>query len=1749
MEPISLDTNKTTPQETISLDPNNSTVALPPDVSDKRARKIEFGLGPVTGMNKDQAAQAITMGQEPQLRKSQADFLDAQKLKQKSQLLTGLMKNFDSLTDDQVKFVNDKYTMANLMGQQPPTDPHSVMEDYYAGEYLKPMHDISDQFTGGSFMPQAQKEVPDHVENIKQFGHSIIETNEIIRTKLEDAKAKVARQSTLGWGLDFAKGLVPGYNEVKLRGNTDDVGFFNGLRGTNLMEQARSDWRLPPEELKARLNSPQMKKLETDNPQVAVEYYEAMLGYSTSKENLNNAFTLLDASAIPALPIGRALLSGGKAAIRGAAEATGVTAALERKVDLINQTLTATKDVVKSTEGTGPTFLDQINRQYGENINSLEGRIQSLKERLKEPPSMEGGLAETDNIPDLIKGLEQEKIGWQSWYIDTLKASGSSVEEQLENLSSMRVNQVVDKDPVVASAEGRGDLKTAAIENATKQSSEELQGVANREKNTAQALTDNINTMQTTFESNPGRGGQEIVNRLREDTDNFTKRLINAVNNIVRVQRIRPILANKIALEQIRDYTKELYPGLRNAILNISDPIYNRALSSYTQKMYLGRSTGEMFASKEEAQGFAKLNRLDGTANEIQKGMGWYLEVSRPLDETMKPIRDWLVKTKETQTPGGWLNAAVGWLRTGEDTLSREQSIQRKLATINTSPFMQFAKDSMKDVKELGSLKNIKNAWSNWKEWERTVDYARSAPDPKDPTIKGHFFDTGQDLDDFYLRSFNRFPSNTEKAAYFNFKRISEYDRVLRSMSLYRNKSRLGVESHAISVYNEAGEKLQSPFFDGVIRSEMPGGTHTLMIVGGKKDGGWVGAANAMPPKMREKLKDDIQKGVYKVIEVYDPSSKPLNGFANAKDARVRWVVTKNADTRGISVTDQVPYRGGGHFDYDYEHYIKQANIRFDEVSNSHWYEGDTTLMPISLRAQGEDVVSRLNKIRELIKSDKIDEAKTLATSAEGFPAIPWDEHYGWYMPSKNSLGRAVPPRLNKDEPFHVLSKDTSIGNVDNSLQARFEQDADGNAIHGYYDGTREGSLAKTGQVQYTQPRDSYEMYSLRDVGSRNNPLYSYEPAKLIDPITTMNRSLSQIVNSTFMDDYKIYSVESWIQEAKPWLSTGNRKLTDIDRSPYYYFSKPEWKRDAEKATPDIIRRLMGAKLKIDQLVGIPNKTDTFIHSMSQAMSDTIYSKLGPKGSMIDPAWMLPSLTDPTRFARAIVFNAKMGLFSIPQVFVHASTVANVFGIAGPKNAFKGSLGAFMHGLGAVNQNESILNWAGKITEAFGWRPGEWQESFDTVRNRTGFMNVADEHVYADMAMSNRLFQSKTKNFLDAGQIFFRSGVTTLRAASWHTAFKEFRDLHPTGAISDSDVAEILQRADLLSHNMTRASTSALTTGVMATPAQFYSYWLRLTEMMMSKRLTTLEKARLFGVNAVLYGAPVSAGLLPFTYPLTDGLRNYAQANGYQPGENWYSTAVMEGIPALLGGLISGKGELHKGNIYNIGDRYGVKAPIEDIVDSDKTVLQIMGGAAYNSLGNTWAQTDGLRRLAYGVMHGNMDVLGDLTPEDVIGPFKEITSVNGINQVIAATRYGNWLSKNNAVLHPSSVASSLIYATMGLSEQRNTELWTMSQSLKANKEYENHVFGMFQNRWSLGVQSMQNNDLEQAKAYFKESMSILHQLGYPEEKIPAAMATAMQNAHENAVDRTKYNYYMNMPNKQPGALQKSVEIEKERGER
>jgi hypothetical protein len=142
---------------------------------------------------------------------------------------------------------------------------------------------------------------------------------------------------------------------------------------------------------------------------------------------------------------------------------------------------------------------------------------------------------------------------------------------------------------------------------------------------------------------------------------------------------------------------------------------------------------------------------------------------------------------------------------------------------------------------------------------------------------------------------------------------------------------------------------------------------------------------------------------------------------------------------------------------------------------------------------------------------------------------MEFDEFHAQFKPGRNEAGEITSPQYDINEPFRVVPRGKSILDIDSDLQLRYGK--------AFKNGLTSGSLNRHFSVAFNTEREADGLRTLADVGTKGNPSYKFTPAELVDPVTTLNRSLNRIVNSAFMDDYKIYAVEHWLREAEPHLA------------------------------------------------------------------------------------------------------------------------------------------------------------------------------------------------------------------------------------------------------------------------------------------------------------------------------------------------------------------------------------------------------------------------------------------------------------------------------------------------------------------------------------------------------------------------------------------------------------------------------------
>jgi hypothetical protein len=1794
--------------------PVQAPISLPDNVAQIRAVKTQQGIGQHLNKTTEDIKAEIQAGREDSLRQIAASNLNVEKTKAKLQEITRLSTlKGGPLDENEYARVMDPFNPNNQ-----PVNPDSVTETEYAKKYVQSVQEAVD--ITKSELQNSQNENPEQYAATLDKSSDLTARMEYFRKLRENAEQTVSQQTWPGYLADTAKNMIQPYVEFKMRGNTSDVGYFGGgfLLGTNLQEQADHIFGLPKEEAFAQAKAIG-DSLAKDNPQLAVKFYEYLEGLPSTDRVLDNAFTLLtpfDYAAVgktvgnvakgihlenTARKAARQLVSiADKAEADVAAKAEGMgdlsTAATERASNIVLQDMSGKRSPIDQSKEPLLTFLNQDKDKIATAPGNLNGEqvrriqdaydasgksfIQKLTDavrinRIPMPLAVKNGInILKDTVMDYYPGIRNAILDVSNplyepksntyWHevtfgnFDGTLFSNPKTAENFARLHGMDDVQVV---------EGQGRITNAKVQQLLDQRVQ---------------LQKNLNAAEDAIEANRLRMNDNKLpeaDRLKAKEQyaglsDFKKNFQKGIDEVDLRLKSNDTYDRSASLQgkikQAQAYNKDASKALVKETLSAEDrQILKDSIEA--NKARIAEHNQELRALKT---GKAEVVARGATTVE-QHGVGYKIVVRRPLVETDKAVRDLMIRdangnlipeaisTNSQKGLGAMFNAALWRMRTSEDTLSLNESIQRKVGTYTQSLFKEWAAQEAAYIRQISSgtirqdpvtgesipywkakpvsvyNKITGNTHKNYADFIRTLEHARDAKDPITGQ-PGYFFETPGQLNDHYLKFYGYSPSFAEHQAYFSFVRMVEGDRMLREIAEFRNRARLGVEQFSLSTKDAKGQPVSSGFFDGRKLKKFPGGDDVLMIMGQRQGQeklinlGGIG----LQGQRLEEIRKAVEEGRMSVIELYAPEFKPLREFSDvAGNEHIRYILTDKAQSKPIEF-NHVNRRGGGHFEYDYDHFLKQADM-YHQYENTAGvkgryksvYQGDKTFMPLLNRAMGTDIANKLHTVQDLIKAGKIDEAKDFITRT-----MPIEPHklLDMFKPGRDAAGKQTLPALSLEEPFVVVPKGRSVMDIDaQRLTSRYGK--------AFKDSGNTGSLNKQFSVAYNTERESTGLTHWEDVGSQGNPIYKYAPSgKMVDPITTMNKSLNRIVNSAFMDDYKIYAVEHWLREAEPFLEPVRLKLARS--APNWVFTSSMDKSAFTVGTsPEIVRNLLSNRFKINQFIGVPSSVDTAIHTAKQWLVDTSYNKFGPeanrtlvqKAITIAPNWMLSHLTDPVTFLRSMTFHEKLGLFNPAQLLVQAQTYATILSIS-PIHGVSGTYAALLHGWSRLNRNPEILsaldNYASKLS-VFGqskWRPGEFKEAMETLE-RTGFENVAGEYSNLNTALKTDFVGNGFRSLLHAGTFFFTKGEQSTRVGAWYTAFREFREANPTGPLSQANIGKILQRADLLTSNMSRASNSFVNQGVFSLTSQFLTYQLRLAELFLGKRLgdTPFERAmartRLITFYSLLYGAPSAVGLTGL--PMQNSIRSEATQRGYTMGENWLSTAIDQGLPAMAAAFITGKGDWTKGNNYNIGDRLGSPGftQFTDAMKSDHAWYQLLAGASGTTLLNTLTSTNNFFHAVADVFRPNKEKQFPLKADDFVDIFKEISSVNQAWKLYAAINTGKWLSKNEGYVGDVTKTNAAFMAITGLSPAQQDNEYIKSGIRKSDEEYQKYIMKETIKEMQRYYQDQKDHNYASAKDHFRRADTLMEAGGFPSDRKASVLSMAARG-YESMIDSGDYKY-------------------------
>lgn len=1649
-------------------------VPLPPEVAAARANKAAFGLSKVTGKSKDDYVNAISSGAEGVARQDDAAKVDGLRVQMAK----------DMLAQGQFSSVQD---VANLTKA---TDPNAVFEEHYAKEYIDKLNWSGSDRDKDSWLYDAMVGVPEEFDAAKKQGQGLVFKRQMLLTRVQNAEADVKQQSWVPYLVDTAMDMV-GYGEVKQRGQVPDVGMITGGLGlgTNLEQQSFKLFQMSDEDF-----TKQLEKIDAsfgDNPSLKASFYKSMLGMSSSDVILNNIFTGANVAGLA--DIGKAIAT-----------------PIARKLAFTNQVYRAVRDMAKSVPDNIPPEVAA--------------------------PAVAGKALES--------AVQKVKIDT----IDEIKGTADPVKQMQDRLGDI---YQTDAGQVKANP-GRFGLEAA------NRLSDAMLSVRDKLFNAISAAMKVDRTPSVEIEANARKIQQEIANRHR-GVDNT---VLNVGKGIYLPEL--NVRAYNVAIgTQEGDLFSTRGEALVNAKLNghviinnlVDDPAVQAKYREISNFIHLSREQGLKDQEESFLEQLAALPRHKEGSTIEEQGGKFYINKVVYLPEkedfvknvylthkmggmTHQEFQEALSKGISTGIPPSWgsgmVNAILGRLRNPGERMSISEMINRDIATTGPNVLLAPIREGAKIIKRIPK--------AYWEDFNRMIKYTQKRLN-EETGLPGKGFDNPAEIENFYTQYIKdrdgnpRLPSPQEIEAYFNYKELILNDLSVRSIEVHKNKLILGTEEHAFNYKDGSGNKLSTPFIEGVRKFTPPNDFFNVLYMGAtKKDHKVYHGWDSMPKALREELEANLSSGGNKtrVVHLLDPKTKPLSDLTSE---RVDYVVSHDMDTKplGFKPINRV---GDGHLIPEWDYYFKQANMDVDK--RLAIYNGDKTFMSFQRLDQAKEILPKLEKVRLLlekhIKLSPEDEESVARFEGEGGATgkdwleqaaeanretgIPWHTVYDAFIGKK---------WMSVHEPIHIVPKNTLIGQMGEegvALRNRYSHLK-------FVDSTQgEGSLLAKAMVEFTGERDAQELYTVVNKGSKQDPIYSYEPAAYLDPITTMERAYSRIIKSAYIDDMKQFSVEHWAQQAKDYINV--RDPEEVTRNPmHYFFSKPDYK----KGVPfEVWSQLESNRLQAKEFLGVMSDTDKAIYRLSQKAVDTVYgTKLGKSKYVMMTLDKMAATRDPVGLVRSWAFHATEGFFNPKAFFTQAATYFNILSIS-PKHAPSAAMASLLYGITRINNKPetiayldklaSELTLTGRLGITSRFKPGQFAEAMQLL-DGSGFAHVGNTHSFQGRIPTNRVIRNGAQTFLDWGTTPFNIGASSTRVAGFFTAYLEHMAEHPGAAISRTDAGKILHRANLLDHNMSSAYASKAHTGLMSLPMQFGAYSLRVMEMLTGKQLSREEKARLLVGSSLMWG--VRGGALGLAgLPLANWVIKETEAYyGYVTGQNTLIDFVVNGLPALIANVITG-------TWYDLS-RWGNQGAeqLAEIFSHEKSIAEAATGVVGSLLENTIKGASNFYRAL------TAPSLFPPTGREMLDLFKSLSTVRDIDKLQLALRTGRWFTQNETYVGDISQFNAWVAALTGAIPTRLTDVYNKQSAVKDIEEDLKHYTKQYEINIERALRAGVDQDDSNLKHYFAQANSILQLI--PFDKRASVVRQAFEAHNKDLASRVDWKLFMEVQH-DPETFQKIQQI-------
>lgn len=1169
-----------------------------------------------------------------------------------------------------------------------------------------------------------------------------------------------------------------------------------------------------------------------------------------------------------------------------------------------------------------------------------------------------------------------------------------------------------------------------------------------------------------TFFRNAQYMGRELAQRLEVGAQAEAGDLFKTLSTTRRTPRLTTEQL-QIGLRQAQLYLEREYGTRATFSDHVLDTYHipaeaNRLANVDAMVMRLGESKATGFTSAERAENFRKnvFKLSDQEAFVTRQGDSFFIDIPRNVNEADDLVRA-AVWSPQSQKPQGMIASSLSWLRSADYLVPAFQRKTRKLSQ-HALQNVRLAVKDLEDKTFFAMSKNERRELFTFLENQRDIGREVGAVDPS----KRRWFASAGEFEQAWIDRFQKPPTPNQTKGYDTYARVMDFDYLLRNAAMYRDFARLGVENFRVPGTSWfLGKKLDSLPWHVGMKGEHDAG---IYLLDGEKSRFFY--KFDVNEDLRKHIDGLIKAEGYSVLQVAAPAKHPLKGVAKTAAGtplsdEVHYILTKEYD-KGALPHKLVDYDPGPHVIYPHKWYLAVPVVR-EGRKGKLTYFGDNVALNLTSEAEGREWASKYNVFRRLLQQGRKDEAFAYA---EG--NLPHD---------RKGLEQLF---LHNNSPFDlshdITVREAGYTTVETNPTLK-KMVSDGRLV----DATKNPhDLSSQMDKSFTQERD---MILQTPQGLR------LTNAEQLDPYASLHRALNQSLRNLYMNDYKTSALDSfWTR----WGHMMRPPLETLRSYPGFFLFNPQWESVASNQWP----ALASAKAElraIASFVGSQSELGGAIKAYETKVQNLFYKVAGSElaGKLDTSNGLLSAVRNPFDFMRQLAFHSRLGLFNPAQYLVQASQMNHAIAIAGVRDGVSGISGAWFLRAALINPQhiDHIASMAGK----FGWKPAEFK-ALAKFMDETGISKVGGETVFRDQLDPPLIRSALGHLMVDIGPAFFNEGERMGRLTGLATAFKQFvrkNGIESVRNLSDRDAATILDRADLISGNMTRASAAAWQHGVFAPATQFFSWNARMVEQLLGKQLSGAEKARVTLAYGVMYGVPTAASMWAGGWPFYDGIKKAAMERGIDIHSGWFEAAT-DGMYSYLLHLATGKD-------YNLVQRTapGNNQALADIVSGDTSLPGLIFGASGSILADTFKAMTPFYYYLSSVFSGN-DTEFKVTPSHFVNALRTMAkTADNATLALGVWNYGKWITKTGTVVSDKVDAWDGVAAALGfspLSEVSETYLRTNlnKSETKIYQSYESDAFKEVRQ----ALQALAAGDYERAALHSTNARAIMELGAIPFER-------------------------------------------------